>query len=304
MPQPSFVQKLDQVSRVLPIKHILARKTSDTRQIARYYRKNRLAYHIFNSHDGFVHMGLSNDGSFRKADFYAHAKIVQEVISSIGATRVLELAPGKAATIRYLAKLHPDTEFYGIDLPGGQLKTRSGYKNVYLIHGDFHNLADYADESMDVVYVIEALCHSPDKNRVISQIRRVLRPGGQLIVIDGYFSRNPAKLTDDQKLAVNLVASSMMVTSNHQDYKGFVKILEANGFRINQSVDYSKNIMPSLLRLEATAKRYFKHPRVAKVITAVTGDLVTANAAAGYLMADCVKAGLFEYRYTLATKNK
>jgi ubiquinone/menaquinone biosynthesis C-methylase UbiE len=294
--------KLHVVEKVIDIPKVLARNADDTSNIAKYYKKNRLAYRLFNSHEGFVHMGISNDGSFDKADFYKQAKLVLEQINELNAKNVLELAPGKAATLKYLAKEKPSVRFYGLDLPNGQLNTKTSISNIELSYGDYHDLGQYSNDSMDIVYIIEALCHAHDKNKVITEAFRVLRKGGRLIVIDGYFSKGSSKLSDDQKTVMKLVANSMMVTDKQQDYKTFYGFLENNGLMIIESIDYSKNIMPSLHRLEHTASRFIKRPRLAKVITSVAGELVTANAAAGYLMPTCVEDGLFEYRYTVAKK--
>src|SRR5579884_980771 len=302
MQNTKLKKRLDNVSRAFPSDKILNRNSSKPSEIAKYYRKNRLAYRLFNSHEGFVHMAISSGDDFSTDDFYRQAVIVDQAIKSIDARKVLELAPGKAATIRYLAKQNPRVEFYGLDLEHGQLNLKQKIKNVHLSYGDFHNLSDYRDGTLDVVYVIEALCHASDKRKVISEASRVLRKGGLLIVIDGYFKAELAKLSDEEKIASELVVKSMMVTDKGQSYKYFTKLLAANGFRVKESRDYTNNILPSLYRLERKAKKLIENPRLAKLITALTGDIVTANAVAGYLMPTCVEGRLFEYRYTLAEK--
>ncbi len=304
MPQTNtdLSNKLHEVEKVIDIQKVLARNADDTSNIAKYYKKNRLAYRLFNSHEGFVHMGISNDDSFDEADFYKQAKLVLEQINKIGARNVLELAPGKAATLKYLAKEKSSVQFYGLDLPNGQLKTKTSNSNVKLSYGDYHDLSRYSNASMDIVYTIEALCHAHDKNKVIAEAFRVLIKGGRLIVIDGYFSKGSAKLNGNQKTVMKLVANSMMVTDKQQDYKTFCGLLKSNGFKTLESVDYSKNILPSLYRLEHTARRFMKRLKLAKFITTIAGEIVTANAAAGYLMPICVENGLFEYRYTLVIK--
>lgn len=294
--------RLQEIENVIDVPKVLVRNADDPASIAKYYKKNRLAYRLFNSHKGFVHMGISNDGSFDSTDFYAQAKLVLTQIDKLHAHNVLELAPGKAATLKYLAKTKPGVQFYGVDLPNGQFRAKTRVSNIALSYGDYHDLSRYADESMDIIYVIEALCHAHNKNQVIAECRRVLRNGGRLLIIDGYFSKVTAELTDNQKTAVTLVAHSMMVTDRQQDYQTLRKLLEANGFSITRSVNYSKNIMPSLYRLEHLAARFIRHPKLAKATTSLAGDIVTANAAAGYLMPLCVEGGLLEYRYTVATK--
>jgi SAM-dependent methyltransferase len=67
----------------------------------------------------------------------------------------------------------------GIDLEPGP-------DNRFVLHGDFHNLV-FADGSVDAVYS-NALDHVFDLDRVVREVRRVLRPGGCFIaeVDEGY----------------------------------------------------------------------------------------------------------------------
>jgi ubiquinone/menaquinone biosynthesis C-methylase UbiE len=298
----SLNDRLAEISKVFEVERILQRDTSSTTEVSRYYRKNRLAYRLFNSHDGFVHMGISKNNKFSEEDFYTQVRIVNRAIQTVQAINVLELAPGKAATIKYLAKSNPETQFYGIDLESGQLKVQQSTSNLKLSYGDYHDLSQYADESMDLVYVIEALCHAADKKAVIAEVSRVLRPNGVFIIIDGYYAKDLNELPTDQRLACELTAKSMMVTSKNQTYTYLTKTLKQCGFTIREKKNYSKEILPSLHRLELKATKLLKRPRLAKAITKSAGEIVTANAIAGYLMPVCVKEGLFQYRYTYALK--
>ncbi len=142
---------------------------------------------------------------------------------------------------------------------------------------------------MDIIYVIEALCHAHDKQKVISEVYRVLRTGGRFIVIDGYFSKDSSKYTEDELKAVHLVAKSMMVTVDNQSYSYFLSLLKKQGFGIIKNTDYSTNILPSLRRLAAKAERFIEKPSAAKLINLIVGDIITGNAVAGYLMPYCVE---------------
>ncbi|MGC1177381.1 MAG: class I SAM-dependent methyltransferase, partial [Candidatus Saccharimonadales bacterium] len=296
--------RLKNIRKVFDPASIVYRDSANPEEISRYYRKNRLAYRLFNSHDGFVHMGISSNGKFSTRDFYEQALIVHRAIKTSKTKKVLELAPGKAATIKYLAQRNPKVEFHGIDLKDGQLEAKNTIKNLKLDYGDYHDLSRFADESMDLIYVIEALCHASNKQKVISEAKRVLRQNGRLIIIDGYYSKKSTELSPDQNLACRLVAKSMMVTDKNQTYEYLINSLKKEGFEIDEEIDYSKSILPSLYRLESKAKKLFERPRLAKFITKVVGEIVTANAIAGYLMPICIQEGLFEYRYTLAMKTK
>lgn len=296
-------RKLRKIEKIINIKKILARDADNPKNIAKYYKKNRLAYSLFNSHNGFVHMGISDNDSFTDADFYKQAKIVSEQIGEVKAKNVLELAPGKLATLNYLAKEKSNVDFYGIDLPNGQFVAKSHIPNIKLTYGDYHDLSNYSNESMDIVYVIEALCHAHNKDKVIAEVFRVLKKDGRFIVIDGYFSKVREGLSNDEKIAIQLVTKSMMVTDRQQQYDMFCSLIEKNNLKILNSIDFSQNILPSLRRLEYTAFRFMKHPILANIITSLAGDIVTANSVAGYLMPTCVEDGLFEYRYTLCQKS-
>ena len=99
-------------------------------------------------------MGISENNVFVADDFYKQAKIVCDQIDEINAKNVLELAPGKLATLNYLAKENTKVNFYGIDLPNGQFKTKTSVPNIKLNYGDYHNLSNYPNDSMDLIYII------------------------------------------------------------------------------------------------------------------------------------------------------
>jgi SAM-dependent methyltransferase len=61
----------------------------------------------------------------------------------------------------------------GIDLNPGE-------GNRYVVHGDFHDL-QYAEGSIDVVFT-NSLDHAYEVERIIAEVRRVLKPEGHLIV--------------------------------------------------------------------------------------------------------------------------
>ncbi|MDL2363527.1 MAG: methyltransferase domain-containing protein [Patescibacteria group bacterium] len=302
MPAQELAKKLDIINSVLPIDQILNRQSAEPKEVSRYYNKNRLAYRIFNSKNGFVHMGISQNDVFSEQDFYAQGDLVSESVVALKAKNILELAPGKAATTTYLANKFPACTFYCIDLPHGQFSGSTKAPNIVPSFGDYHDLSEYKDNSMDVVYVIEALCHAANKEKVIREVFRVLKSGGHFIVIDGYYSDTLTEHSEAEITAMRLVAKSMMVTDTDQTYDYFLSCLTRAGLFIIKRSNYSKNILPSLRRLERLASRFFKRPRIARLVTYITGDIVTANAAAGYLMPYCIENNLFEYQYTLAVK--
>ena len=77
---------------------------------------------------------------------------------------------------------------------------RFGYKesNVTFRHGLIENLVGVDDESMDVVVSNCVINLAPNKKQVFEEIRRVLKPGGELYFSDVFTDRRvPSQLTID-----------------------------------------------------------------------------------------------------------
>jgi SAM-dependent methyltransferase len=94
--------------------------------------------------------------------------------------RFLELGPGNAPL---LASLPNDTrhEKCVIELPGAVEHCRKlGYR--CLEHDIGKDIWDIDDESMDVIVGCQVLEHIPDVDHVMTECRRVLRPGGKLLI--------------------------------------------------------------------------------------------------------------------------
>lgn len=98
---------------------------------------------------------------------------------------VLEIAIGTGRNLPYYPE---DVRLTGIDLSPAMLvqaaeRARALGRDVALSVGDAHALA-FADETFDGVVMTLALCTIPDEHRAIHEAKRVLRPGGTLILLE------------------------------------------------------------------------------------------------------------------------
>lgn len=107
--------------------------------------------------------------------------------------RVLDFACGPCNQLSMLAKLHPDTEFVGLDLSDTMLDQarrtldQQGLRNVELVRGDMRQLDGFADASFDAVFSTLSLHHLPtaaDLGQATRAVRRVLRPQGGVFIAD------------------------------------------------------------------------------------------------------------------------
>lgn len=98
---------------------------------------------------------------------------------------VLEVAVGTGLNIPlYDAEL----KVTGVDLSPAMLdvarkRAADLDRNVDLREGDAHGLM-FDDEGFDTVLCTFSLCNIPDLHQALSEMRRVLRPGGRLVLVD------------------------------------------------------------------------------------------------------------------------
>src|SRR5207247_8032770 len=106
--------------------------------------------------------------------------------------RVLEVGVGTGIN----APLYPsDCSVTGIDLSSSMLEKardrvfRKGVRNVRLRQMDAANLK-FADDSFDIVYAPYVISVVPDPVGVASEMRRVCRPGGRIVILNHFRSEN------------------------------------------------------------------------------------------------------------------
>src|SRR5262249_5898579 len=155
----------------------------------RYYTESAGGYKFFHNRDGSIHMSLTASGSTSASNSRGQADIVQQHVEALHARSVLELGCGKGFNLAHLARLNLDANFVGIDLTPGHISTGTkkyvALKNLRLIVQDFETLP-FDDAAFDLLFEVEAVCHSQNPRQVFAQAYRVLRPGGRFIVFDGF----------------------------------------------------------------------------------------------------------------------
>lgn len=102
---------------------------------------------------------------------------------------VLDVCCGMGGSSRYLAHNY-DCRVTGIDLAESRIDGATRLTNMTGLDDrvEFRNAnaldMPFADATFDVVISQEAFCHVPDKDRLIAQCARVLKPGGRIVFTD------------------------------------------------------------------------------------------------------------------------
>ncbi|AGF97669.1 Phosphatidylethanolamine N-methyltransferase [Methanosarcina mazei Tuc01] len=123
-------------------------------------------------------------------EFFFFRKWRKEALSGLSG-KVLEIGVGSGRNLKYY---QAGCSVTGIDASEGMLekarqKTR-GVKNVNLFLMDAEHL-EFPDNSFDYIIATFVLCTIPDPVIALKEMRRVLKPSGELIALEHMHSSNP-----------------------------------------------------------------------------------------------------------------
>jgi SAM-dependent methyltransferase len=114
---------------------------------------------------------------------------VQECLASLSGGKVLDVATGAGGFVdTLLENLQNVEEIVGIDIEerGAQAFARNfADKPIRFVKMDAARMT-FPDASFDTVCIANSLHHMADPKRVLSEMKRVLRPGGNFIVLEMY----------------------------------------------------------------------------------------------------------------------
>ncbi len=104
-------------------------------------------------------------------------------------SKVIDVGAGFGGSARYIAKTY-GCEVVALNLSEAE-NERDRQKNkeqgldhlVTVVDGNFENLP-YENESFDIVWCQDSFLHSADRGKVIDEVTRVLKPGGEFIFTD------------------------------------------------------------------------------------------------------------------------
>jgi phosphatidylethanolamine/phosphatidyl-N-methylethanolamine N-methyltransferase len=117
--------------------------------------------------------------------------------------RVLEVGVGTGLVLPLYPK---DCEVVGIDLSEGMLaEAHDRISRLALRHVSVHRMdaaqLQFPDGSFDAVFAPYVISVVPDPRKVMLEMERVCRPGGRIVVVNHFHSRNPLKAAVEKLLS-------------------------------------------------------------------------------------------------------
>jgi cyclopropane fatty-acyl-phospholipid synthase-like methyltransferase len=165
--------------------------------------------------------------------------------------RVLDAGCGVGGSSLFLAE-RIGCRVTGISLNERQIKTAQGAaskrslsKLVQFKTANF-TATGFPDASFDVVWAIESVCHATDKADFLREAFRILRPGGRLIVADGFAAKTKLKKNETKVMKLWLDGWSVSRLDTLSDFRHKAEDL---GFTKVSIEDYTPAVIQSAKRL-------------------------------------------------------
>lgn len=146
-----------------------------------------------------------NAGFYSKSPGHSRGpdlKLLLERLAMQGDESVLDVATGTGHTALAIAPYA--AKVFGVDATeqmlaeAVKLAAAQGLRNVTFVRSDSANLP-FAPSTFDIVSCRRAAHHFPDKERFLSEVARVLRPGGRMGLVDMCPPLAARELLDDME---------------------------------------------------------------------------------------------------------
>jgi ubiquinone/menaquinone biosynthesis C-methylase UbiE len=155
----------------------------------------RMSYDKSQATAEFTHWSKSYDRSILQVLLFgpSHRAIIARITQQFGVSRpirILDVGCGTGVFAERIRTALPQANVYGIDLVAGMLaKGRDRWQQhrgqVSPVQADSERLP-FPAHSFDVVTCANSFHHYPNQQKAVCEMRRVLKPGGRLILVDGY----------------------------------------------------------------------------------------------------------------------
>jgi len=241
--------------------------TWQQQEVIDYYRAAGADYSAWSKN---LHMHL---GFYRKhMNPFSREQMLDEMprqlfqrlkLNSQSCGTVMDLGCGVGASLRIGTQLYPQLSWKGVTIVPEQQaccasisqETRE-YSRILVTLDDYERLL-LPDESLEYVYALESMSHARGGNKegLISEMYRVLKPGGRFAIADGFLLRAPEEL-------------SVFLNYCHRELcRGWalpilsvlplvLTTLEEKGFENLEAEDISWNVAPSVAHIPWVSLRF------------------------------------------------
>jgi MPBQ/MSBQ methyltransferase len=179
-----------------------------------------------------------------------------------GNPTVLDVGCGVGASSRMMARCLPEASFHGITISpwqvafGEKMNRKSGLADRILLHeADFQKMP-FPENFANAAFAIESACYADglDKAGLVREISRVLKPGGRLVVVDGFRKHSRPYSAFLDKIYRRYL--SLWAVEELADIHLFKKALQTAGFEKIKAEDISWNVALTAAHIPVTILKF------------------------------------------------
>lgn len=276
--------------------------------IARYYRETRWQYRYLwtGSRSLALHYGYYDERATSHAQSLERMNAVLAARAEITAGDVVLDAGCGWGGSSFWINANIGARTFGISIDGEQVArcwrtavARGLTDLANFARGDYHHML-FDDASFDVAWAVESICHSPDKQRVLSEIFRVLRPGGRLIVADFFRTARPMTPDGETKLRALVDRWAIPDFATMQELAQFAATA---GFRDVRVTDETEHVRGSAVRLRSMGRRLAPFARAFQLLRLpFWREFTHRNWKSSLAQFDALEADAWRYGFLSAVK--
>lgn len=222
-----------------------------TGPVAEFY--DQLTDLVAAAYDGNLHLGYSPDPSDPSTLPTAPDLMTDQLIQRLHAQaghRILDVGCGTGKPALRLARAS-GANVTGISVSRHQVNVANANAQTQELHDqarfEYADAAQlpYADASFDAAWAFESMLHMPDHHQVLSEMKRVLRPGGRLVIAD-FALRGPVEERDQPAVDAYRATSQVANLLRIDDYP---PLIDQAGLRLLDITDVSDHARPSFAKV-------------------------------------------------------
>jgi len=230
-------------------------------------------------------------------------QILYDTVNIKATDKVLDAGCGIGGSSIWMAKHHKN-QVTGITISDKQANYAQKYAKRHgvadLVNFEVTDFCQtpFEDESFDIIWGLESVCHALNKSDFLAEAYRLLRKGGRIVVCDGFMLRN--EFNDDEWAAIVTCLNGWAVP-NLCSGSEFQQLLEQNQFKNIAKLNITQQTLPSSNYMYKVAKRLQPVQKITEWL-GLRSKAQTANFKVGLAQYKLFNEQLVEYSIFTAEK--
>ncbi len=194
-----------------------------------------------------MHAGYTDDQAQEFNDTILNMnRVLSEKVGIRKGEVILDAGCGVGGSSIWLAK-NIGAQVVGISIVPSQIELakqyalEEGVSNLVDFSVADYTATEFPAEQFDVVWAIESVCYALDKNEFVCEAYRILKPGGRLVVADGFQNKPELSVQEQEMMQSWLSAWVVPFLATPEDFCSF---LRNAGFQSIRFDDITKNVLP------------------------------------------------------------